>query len=588
MHKGIIGAKSDGEGCGTEFYFDLPLSKLAAPKLTPISTPTARDRMTPRGSNRGSDRSGRLGLRNSLLKQAPPQQTIIEEDEQLEGISEMSARNNATSNRASHNLTNNASTAASPKNQPQQQQQQQQQQNQKDPKDHLQLLEEGLLIASAVTAALEGHRDPEGHHFPNLPPIDTNQPVLLATIQGQEQAEDQESITLDSPCKTSRDSSASSFWLTSLLSSVFPSFLLGRSKHCKIHIHGKMAATAASVSSRSRENSGYGGGTRSREGTMVDFLNYPVKMLVRKMTKHEIEYDPADYHNEGEGDEVEEERGGSEDYDEEAAVVVVDGDEENLVTPVDRMPTTSDRFNETQKYGELLVVRSVDHDNNKENEDAHVVSRHLTVEDQSKSPDEKINNGSLLLTQRPSPEQPSIPKKTSNKSTSIHSHDTTRSISCDSEIDSSRSTEQQLGEGSNRKRRNWNSGLTILVVDDAAMNRKLCSKLLKLDNKNHIIYEAVDGKDCLRLFDELTCPASVNVPPCYIDLILTDDNMPNLVGYETTKILRKEKGYSGVIVGVTGDLYPEAIKRFKDNGANDVMSKPLDIKKLKDNYQNYS
>jgi CheY-like chemotaxis protein len=585
MHKGIIGAKSDGEGCGTEFYFDLPLSKLAAPKLTPISTPTARDRMTPRGSNRGSDRSGRLGLRNSLLKQAPPQQTIIEEDEQLEGISEMSTRNNATSNRASNNLANNASKASSPKDQLQQRPQ-----NQKDPKDHLQLLEEGLLISSAVTAALEAHRDPlEGHHFPNLPPIDTDQPVLLTTIEGQGQEEDQASITLDSPCKTSRDSSASSFWLTSLLSNVFPSFFLGRSKHCKIHIHGKMATTAASVSSRSRENSGYGGGTRSREGTMVDFLNYPVKMLVRKMTKHEIEYDPSDYHNEGEGEEEscqEEDR--SDDNGDEEAVVVVEGDEENLVTPVDRMPTTSDRFNETQKYDELLVVRSVDHDNNKENEDNHVASRHLIVEDQPKSSEEKTNKGSLLPTQRSSPEQPSIPKKTSNKSTSIHSHDTTRSVSCDSEIDSSRSTEHQTGEGSNRKRRNWNSGLTILVVDDAAMNRKLCSKLLKLDNKNHIIYEAVDGKDCLRLFDELTCPASVNIPPCYIDLILTDDNMPNLVGYETTKILRKEKGYTGVIVGVTGDLYPEAIKRFKDNGANDVMSKPLDIKKLKDNYQNYS
>ena len=65
-----------------------------------------------------------------------------------------------------------------------------------------------------------------------------------------------------------------------------------------------------------------------------------------------------------------------------------------------------------------------------------------------------------------------------------------------------------------------------------------------------------------------------------VDLILLDDNMPNLLGYETAKRLR-EKGYEGVIVGVTGDLYPENIDRFKKNGANEVLGKPLDMTTLK-------
>ena len=41
-----------------------------------------------------------------------------------------------------------------------------------------------------------------------------------------------------------------------------------------------------------------------------------------------------------------------------------------------------------------------------------------------------------------------------------------------------------------------------------------------------------------------------------------------------------------MIVGVTGDLYEESVSRFKQSGADEVMSKPLDVKRLVQVYEN--
>jgi CheY-like chemotaxis protein len=64
------------------------------------------------------------------------------------------------------------------------------------------------------------------------------------------------------------------------------------------------------------------------------------------------------------------------------------------------------------------------------------------------------------------------------------------------------------------------------------------------------------------------------------DIILVDDNMPNLSGPMATKILR-DRGYRGVIYGVTGNVNLEQINYFKANGANEVLAKPLKVELLK-------
>ena len=158
---------------------------------------------------------------------------------------------------------------------------------------------------------------------------------------------------------------------------------------------------------------------------------------------------------------------------------------------------------------------------------------------------------------------------------------------------------QELEENKKSELNPWDSGLTILLVDDSDSNRKMCRRILSLPatpkstissasdkgSAPHRILEAKDGLDCLRVYDE-----TISSPPLplaagqkSIDLVLMDDNMPGMLGYEAAKALRN-RGYKGVIIGVTGDLYQETIDRFVNNGANEVMGKPLNISRLKERY----
>ena len=64
------------------------------------------------------------------------------------------------------------------------------------------------------------------------------------------------------------------------------------------------------------------------------------------------------------------------------------------------------------------------------------------------------------------------------------------------------------------------------------------------------------------------------------DAILIDNIMEKLHGPEATKIIRKELGYSGLIVGVTGNLLPSDRNYFIACGADAVLYKPLEVSKL--------
>lgn len=39
----------------------------------------------------------------------------------------------------------------------------------------------------------------------------------------------------------------------------------------------------------------------------------------------------------------------------------------------------------------------------------------------------------------------------------------------------------------------------------------------------------------------------------------------------------RQNGYSGLVVGVTGNVLSDQIESFKNSGVNDVLSKPLDV-----------
>jgi CheY-like chemotaxis protein len=61
------------------------------------------------------------------------------------------------------------------------------------------------------------------------------------------------------------------------------------------------------------------------------------------------------------------------------------------------------------------------------------------------------------------------------------------------------------------------------------------------------------------------------------DLIVIDASLPIVDGPTTAKQIR-EKGYKGLIFGVTGNALQSDIDYFISQGANTVLTKPLDMR----------
>lgn len=111
----------------------------------------------------------------------------------------------------------------------------------------------------------------------------------------------------------------------------------------------------------------------------------------------------------------------------------------------------------------------------------------------------------------------------------------------------------------------------ILIVDDAASNRKMLKRfLVAIDCK---VTEASDGVEFLDLIK------SMKNSPTEFDLILLDSEMPRMTGPEAVKEFRK-LGFTTLVFGLTGNVLRADVEDFIDHGANLVLSKPLSMDKL--------
>lgn len=110
----------------------------------------------------------------------------------------------------------------------------------------------------------------------------------------------------------------------------------------------------------------------------------------------------------------------------------------------------------------------------------------------------------------------------------------------------------------------------ILIVDDNAVNLKVATGLIlpymmKVDTAMSG-YEAID-----------------KISKKDYDIIFMDHMMPNMDGVETTKRIRKlieKENRSTVIIALTANAIIGAKEMFLENGMNDFLSKPIEIKKL--------
>lgn len=114
---------------------------------------------------------------------------------------------------------------------------------------------------------------------------------------------------------------------------------------------------------------------------------------------------------------------------------------------------------------------------------------------------------------------------------------------------------------------------TILVAEDVALNMKLIITLLGSLQPKAELLEAKDGSVAVELYK--------NRKP---DLILMDIQMPKMDGLEATRTIRKLEQHSGsstLIVALTAAALEEDRQKCLDAGMDEVLTKPLEINKLK-------
>ncbi|EKT1238286.1 response regulator, partial [Escherichia coli] len=105
------------------------------------------------------------------------------------------------------------------------------------------------------------------------------------------------------------------------------------------------------------------------------------------------------------------------------------------------------------------------------------------------------------------------------------------------------------------------------VVDDSTISKMILRE--QLEQFGSIVTLANNGREAIDISDVFI-----------FDAIITDLNMPDLDGYEVAQALRK-KGFTGQIIGLTGNAYEEEKERGSALGMNCLLRKPLLLQQLR-------
>ena len=112
------------------------------------------------------------------------------------------------------------------------------------------------------------------------------------------------------------------------------------------------------------------------------------------------------------------------------------------------------------------------------------------------------------------------------------------------------------------------SSKVVLVVEDDAVNLRLCSELLNLHGYN--VLEATDGTKGLRMARE-------HQP----DLILMDMLLPEISGLDVTKRLKEDEALKAIpVIAVTTSAMKGDEERYLEGGCDAYFAKPISISDL--------
>jgi PAS domain S-box-containing protein len=117
------------------------------------------------------------------------------------------------------------------------------------------------------------------------------------------------------------------------------------------------------------------------------------------------------------------------------------------------------------------------------------------------------------------------------------------------------------------------AGLRILLAEDGPDNQRLISHVLRKSGAE--VHIAENGKVAIEM---LTTGGTLESPlksPCPFDLLLSDMQMPEMDGYETSRWLR-DHGFTIPIVALTAHAMSGDLERCTDAGCNAYATKPID------------
>src|SRR5665213_45939 len=124
----------------------------------------------------------------------------------------------------------------------------------------------------------------------------------------------------------------------------------------------------------------------------------------------------------------------------------------------------------------------------------------------------------------------------------------------------------EAGDASGRTESKTDVSATVLYMEDNMSNVRLLERLL-VHRPNVRLITTMEGRIGFEI-------ARQHVP----DLILLDVHMSDLSGYEVLELLRRDVRTASIpVVMLSADASHEQIQRFRDAGARDYLTKPLDL-----------
>ncbi len=108
---------------------------------------------------------------------------------------------------------------------------------------------------------------------------------------------------------------------------------------------------------------------------------------------------------------------------------------------------------------------------------------------------------------------------------------------------------------------------SILIVDD---EKFICNCLARLLSAEYITYKAFNGREALDIIRRNSS----------IDIVLTDIMMPVMDGIEMIENVRL-KNKDIIIIAITAVYSGEKVSDAIEKGANQCLTKPVDISRLK-------